>query len=278
MLQPKLGKALMRARAAEYKRVAETRAAKEGTDFRAELMRVIQEVGDQGFTAYVDPVGKYRLDDGNHRTEACRMLAEEYGLDLSKIRWKVKVKGVYYGERWERFAKAMYKLKKGFPELYVEGAPVPDFWQLGRLFKALPQTYKDAEDSPMRSAVGALFGRLKIKASRFKEYVQFFLGMRFEESGVRIPKGRELDASTTDTLLFLFMTSPELRNSIVDKARSGEKQEIRELMEMARIEFEDYDLGDLTLDPALFSRAPDGLSWCLWTSFLNDLRGGRARK
>jgi hypothetical protein len=136
---------------------------------------VVKKINREPLPVVIDPQGRVRNTDGHHRIEALREVEAATGAHFSI---KVEVVKDYRG--YEQAAYARH-----FLGTLGKGRFTPEIAALGpeARIAALPTSYPRMLDSPMRSAVGKLFDRLKIKDATFVDYVEFKFGERLMKAG-----------------------------------------------------------------------------------------------
>lgn len=169
------------------------------------LGRALQRrIATEPFRAVIDPDGVARILDGHHRAYALQQLSERYGVDL---RVRLIVEHDYRGESWRSYAEHLTgELGKGyFSTATRRRHPQKDDDSALRRVRRLPRRIADCKDSPLRSAVGAVFWSHGIDGDHFADYIEFRVADRLRrDPGVDTRRtrlaGRELDLATINTL------------------------------------------------------------------------------
>jgi hypothetical protein len=136
---------------------------------------VVKHINREPLPVVIDPQGNVRNTDGHHRIEALREVEAATGAHFSL---KIDVIKDYRGYDQAKYA-------RHFTGTLGKGRFTPEVAALGPEARvaALPNSYRRMLDSPMRSAVGKLFDRLKIKDATFIDYVEFKFGEKLVKAG-----------------------------------------------------------------------------------------------
>ncbi|MGZ3707511.1 MAG: ParB-like protein [Bdellovibrionota bacterium] len=213
-LQMEAGKAEAHHKAEEWLAEARANAAKSGRSLRDEVITVISKRRPKDFRVYISPDGKYRPDDGHHKVLATRELMRDYQIGPELVEWKMNVQADFRGKTWDDFASAMQQKQVGYfpPELVEQiraagGSP-------GDLFRRLPADFSKIGDSPMRTAMGALYDSLSLEGEYFKPYSQFYLGEELARDGITLKPGEESAPSTIRMLQQYLLKDPRGRKHL----------------------------------------------------------------
>jgi hypothetical protein len=231
---------LGRASAHEYYEKWSDKAAAKGLSLKKYVKKIeLKKFKRNPLPIFLDPRGRKRNTDGHTRIGALREVEAATGAHFAL---NVKVIKDYRGYSNAAYAHhLLMTLGKGrfTPEIAALGPEAR--------IAALPTSYARMQDSPMRSAVGKLFDRLKIKDATFADYVEFKLGERLVKDGFleELAKNGIIKKSTAlpsrlafddrvQSALERWLQKPAMRrvlmhNATNDKARAKVKTMLDEL-------------------------------------------------
>lgn len=239
-LQMEAGSAEASHKAEEWLQMAQDQAAKSGRPLAVEVLAVINQRAPRDFRVYVSPDGKFRPDDGHHKTLAALELMKRFGISPQKIQWQMNVIADFRGQTWDAFGQEMTARKIGyFPEQVLQESRAAGE-SIGTLFQRMPSDFSKIGNSPMRTSTGALYDALGIEGEYFKPYSQFLLGDVLAREGVRIEPGLERSPTTIKTLQHLLLMDPrgeKLVRFIISMANPAELELVKSSIETARRNF-----------------------------------------